>query len=365
MAKCVFATISFSAVRGSIAAALRATDPSAYRDYCRAAWRQLRGEVRTAGTPELWRYTADLIYLIENPVVREAFFPSESQRFAVEPAIAEDGKEIRQIAKKHEGDQAAKAIAFWWDNQPAAFRVARDGSAGVAGFYCMFDPFGVNETLLAQDQVVSNWWQHVQSNGVENNEKVLFLRRWLSREDGESPSSVQAACWLDIKRTYMELRPSLRRVYLTVHDLPTYAPVAIKLGFRPLADCNATFDGKLYHTAMLDFGISSVDGWISGLVAAELGVEEIGILDVDARELVLDGVRTDLTKLEFDVLRYLVQNEGKAISRDKLLDDVWGQTYHGGSNVVDVVIRAVRKKIGPRADMVETVRGVGYRFRSN
>ena len=353
------------AVRGSIAAALRATDPSAYRDYCRAAWRQLRGEVRTAGTPELWRYTADLIYLIENPVVREAFFPSESQRFAVEPAIAEDGKEIRQIAKKHEGDQAAKTIAFWWDNQPAAFRVARDGSARVAGFYCMFDPRGVNETLLSQDPVVSNWWQQVQSNRVENNEKVLFLRRWLSREDGESPSPVQAACWLDIKRTYMELRPNLRRVYLTVHDLPTYAPVAIKLGFRPLADCNVTFDGKIYHTAMLDFGFSSVDGWISGLVAAELGVEEIGILDVDARELVLDGVRTDLTKLEFDVLRYLIQNEGKAISRDKLLDDVWGQTYHGGSNVVDVVIRSVRKKIGPRADMIETVRGVGYRFRNN
>jgi hypothetical protein len=185
----------------------------------------------------------------------------------------------------------------------------------------------------------------------------------LSREEGELPSAVQAACWLDIKRTYMELRPNLRRVYLTVHDLPTYAPVAIKLGFRPLADCNVAFDGKLYHTAILDFGPSSVDGWISGLVAAELGVEENAILDIDARELVLDGVRVDLTKLEFDVLRYLSQNEGKAISRDQLLDDVWGQTYHGGSNVVDVVIRSLRNKIGTRSEMIETVRGVGYRFR--
>ena len=182
------------------------------------------------------------------------------------------------------------------------------------------------------------------SNRVENNEKVLFLRRWLSREEGESPSPVQAACWLDIKRTYMELRPNLRRVYLTVHDLPIYAPVAIKLGFRPLADCNVPLDGSLYHTAMLDFGPSSVDGWISGLVAAELGAEENGILDVDARELTLDGVRVDLTKLEFEVLHYLSQNEGKAISRDQLLDDVWGQTYHGGSNVVDVVIRALTKE---------------------
>jgi hypothetical protein len=351
------------AVRGSIAAALQAADPSAYREYCRAALRQLRGEVRTAGTPELWRYTADLIYLIENPVVREAFFPSESPQFAVEPALAKDGREIRQITKKHEGDEALKTIAFWWDNQPAAFRVARDDSDRVAGFYCMFDPCGVNKTLLAQDPIISKWWHHLRSNRVENNEKVLFLRRWLSREEGELPSPVQAACWLDIKRTYMELRPNLRRVYLTVHDLPIYAPVAIKLGFRPLADCNVLLDGSLYHTAMLDFGPSSVDGWISGLVAAELGAEENGILDVDARELTLDGVRVDLTKLEFEVLHYLSQNEGKAISRDQLLDDVWGQTYHGGSNVVDVVIRSLRKKIGTRSEMIETVRGVGYRFR--
>jgi hypothetical protein len=229
----------------------------------------------------------------------------------------------------------------------------------------MFDPHSVNTTFLTQDPVVSNWWRHVQTSRLESNEKLLFLRRWLSRQGGESPSPVQAACWLDIKRTYMELRPHLRRVYLTVFDLATYAPVATKLGFRPLADCSVTFDGKLYHTAMLDFGPASVDGWIRGLVAAELGVEEIGILDADARALVIDGVRLELTKLEFEVLRYLIQNEGKAISRDKLLDDVWGQTYHGGSNVVDVVVRSLRQKIGTRSETIETVRGLGYRFRSS
>jgi hypothetical protein len=201
--------------------------------------------------------------------------------------------------------------------------------------------------------------------GVQNTEKVLFLRRWLSWDEGESPSPVQAACWLDIKRTYMELRPNLRRVYLTVRDLTAYAPVALKLGFSPLSECDREMDGDTYHTAMLDFGPSSVDGWISSLVAAELGMEEEKVLDTEARELVLDGARVNLTKLEFDVLHYLSQNDGKAISRDRLLDDVWGLSYHGGSNVVDVVIRALRKKIGPQADMIETVRGVGYRFRKN
>ncbi len=351
------------AVRGSIAAALRATDPSAYRDYCHAAWRQLRGEVRAAGALELWRYTADLIYLIENPVIREAFFPSQSPRFAVEPAIAGDDKHIRHITKKHEGDQAAKAIGLWWDRQTSAFSVARDAGDGVAGFYCMFDPRAADEALLARDPVAYRWWHHVQSNRLASNEKVLFLRRWLSREEGEAPSPVQAACWLDIKRTYMELRPNLRRVYLTLRDLPTYAPVALKLGFRPLEDCRVTLDGRIYHTAMLDFGPLSVDGWISGLVGAELGVEEASLLDVDARALVQDGVRVGLTNLEFQVLHYLVQREGKAVSRDTLLDDVWGQTYHGGSNVVDVVVRSLRQKMGSRSEAIETVRGVGYRFR--
>jgi hypothetical protein len=72
----------------------------------------------------------------------------------------------------------------------------------------------------------------------------------------------------------MELRPRLRRVYLTVVDLPAYAPAAVKLGFIPLTDVPVDPDGKTYHTAMLDFGPSSVDGWLAGLVADELGIEE-------------------------------------------------------------------------------------------
>lgn len=353
------------AVRPTIAAALQAADPIKFREYGRAAWRQLRGEVKRAGPPDLWRYTADLIYLIENPVVREAFFPSESQQFSVEPAVQQDGKHIHRLAQRHEGNTALNAIDFWWDNYPQAFHVVRDAANKVVGFYCMFEPTGIRETLFTKDPIVFNWWQHLRGRGVENTEKVLFLRRWLSWDEGESPSPVQAACWLDIKRTYMELRPNLRRVYLTVGDLETYAPVALKLGFSPLSECDADMDGNLYHTAMLDFGPASVDGWISNLVGTELGVGEEKLLDAEARELVLDGARVNLTKLEFDVFHYLSQNDGKAISRDRLLDDVWGLSYHGGSNVVDVVIRALRKKIGPRADMIETVRGVGYRFRNS
>ena len=70
----------------------------------------------------------------------------------------------------------------------------------------------------------------------------------------------------------MQLRPSLRRLYTAVRDLPTYAPMVLPLGFAPLAEANVGFDGVMYHSAVLDFGPSSVDGWLARLVGAELGV---------------------------------------------------------------------------------------------
>ncbi len=114
---------------------------------------------------------------------------------------------------------------------------------------------------------------------------------------------------------------------------------------------------------MLDFGPSSVDGWLARLVAEELGVEENGLLDSAARELALNGRRVSLSKLEFGVMEYLQRHAGEAIPRVTLLEKIWEQSYDGGSNVVDVVIRALRKKLAEKAFVIETVQGVGYRLR--
>ena len=115
---------------------------------------------------------------------------------------------------------------------------------------------------------------------------------------------------MDVKRKYLELRPNLRRVYLTLRDLEPYAAAATKLGFRVLAETG----GDGYHSAMLDFGPSSVDGWLARLVAAELRVEEDGLLDCAARELVLNGRRIGLTKLEFGVMEYLHRRAGLPVA---------------------------------------------------
>jgi hypothetical protein len=75
---------------------------------------------------------------------------------------------------------------------------------------------------------------------------------------------------------------------------------------------------------MLDFGTNSVDGWLARFVAAELGVNGDELLDVKARELVIDGQRLPLTPLEFSVMRYLHEREGSAVARESLLRDVGG-----------------------------------------
>ena len=68
------------------------------------------------------------------------------------------------------------------------------------------------------------------------------------------------------------------------------------------------------------------------------------------------------TRLEFQVFQFLMQRQGQAVSREVLRREVWGHRGDGASNVVDAVIRSLRKKLGPRASTIETVSGVGYRF---
>jgi hypothetical protein len=142
-----------------------------------------------------------------------------------------------------------------------------------------------------------------------------------------------------------------------------YAPALGELGFQATSSTDTTLDGELYRTAMLDFGPSSVDGWLGGLVAKELGSQCTELLDVEARELVIEGQRVPLTPLEFSVMSYLHEHEDSAVGRESLLRDVWGHKYDVGSNVVDVVVRALRRKLGQHGSMIETVPGFGYRFR--
>jgi len=350
------------AVQEPVARFLQASDPARYRDLRRAAWRQLRAEVRTAPPSQLWRYTADMLYLIENPVVREAFFPSGAQPLAVEPAQPSDTEAIRTIARRHEGAGAARMLVEWFERAPETISVIRDRDGLVIAFFCLLDRAHMLMPAV-DDPVVNAWRAHLVAVPVPERQHVLGLRRWLDMEYGELPCPSQAACWLDVKRTYMVLRPDLRRMYTTVTDVPTYWPVVQPLGFTPVVGAPIRIDAADYVSVWLDFGSDSVDGWLSRLAAGELEVQDATGLDEGSHELSVAGERIPLTPLEFGVMRSLRQANGAGVSRDRLLDEVWGYDFDGGSNVVDVVVSGLRHKLGKRRDKLETVRGVGYRLR--
>jgi Transcriptional regulatory protein, C terminal len=351
------------AVRDAIGGFLRGTNPVRHRRYRRAAWRELRDEVRDATPAELWRYTADMLYLIENPVIREAFFPTGAQPLAVEPARPEDADAVQAIARRHDTPAAAAALKSWWEAAPETFSVVRDREGVVTGFLSLLT---IDHMLRPpfDDPVVGAWRDHLRAVPVPKGQRALGLRRWLDASRGELPCACQAACWLDVKRTYMALRPALRRMYVVVHDVPTYWPVVEKLGFRPIADAGVELGGVDYASVALDFGPGSVDGWLADLVGAELGVEGAETADEGAREISVRGRPVPLTPLEYGLFTHLRQREGKAVSRAELLREVWGTEFTGGSNVVDAVVRSLRRKLGPAASVLETVRGSGYRLRA-
>jgi Transcriptional regulatory protein, C terminal len=219
--------------------------------------------------------------------------------------------------------------------------------------------------LVKGDPVVESWARHLRSHPLAGREVALGFRRWLDAERGEAPGLVQAASWLDVKRTYMALRPALRRIYVVVRDVRTYWPIVERLGFRPIDDGPAVLDGRDYTTVALDFGPGSVDGWLMGLLSAQLGLSSEPVVDINARELTVAGKRVTLTPLESGLFRTLRDNEGRTVSRAELLREVWGTDFTGGSNVVDAVVRSLRVKLGRSAIIVESVRGSGYRLRAD
>ncbi|WP_423065451.1 response regulator transcription factor [Devosia sp. CN2-171] len=86
------------------------------------------------------------------------------------------------------------------------------------------------------------------------------------------------------------------------------------------------------------------------------------VLDPQSRGVTRDGVPITLTVLEFDLLRYLMANAGKVVSRERLLNSVWEYGYDPGTKIVDVYVRYVRAKIDieDQPSLIQTVRGVGY-----
>lgn len=90
----------------------------------------------------------------------------------------------------------------------------------------------------------------------------------------------------------------------------------------------------------------------------------VGKLKLDnlAHTVEVDGAEVALTLKEYELLRFMMENQGVAFSREQLLDHIWDYGYAGGTRTVDVHIQTLRAKLGVCGELVETVRGIGYRF---
>ena len=98
--------------------------------------------------------------------------------------------------------------------------------------------------------------------------------------------------------------------------------------------------------------------------ASAQGVMKFGGLEINipARTVTVDGQKVDLTPKEYDLLFYLVENRNIALSRDKLLSDIWGYDFFGDDRTIDTHIKNLRNNLGPYRDYIVTLRGVGYKF---
>ncbi|TDM20370.1 response regulator transcription factor [Macrococcoides canis] len=80
----------------------------------------------------------------------------------------------------------------------------------------------------------------------------------------------------------------------------------------------------------------------------------------NVREVYLDGVNIELTQKEYDLLYYFIENKNQVLDREQIIEHVWGFDYAGDTNIVDVYVRYIRKKLGQSHDYIKSVRGIGY-----
>ena len=86
------------------------------------------------------------------------------------------------------------------------------------------------------------------------------------------------------------------------------------------------------------------------------------VIDNDARTVKVDGKIVELSFREYELLKYLIDNENIALSRDKILNTVWNYDYYGDSRTIDSHIKKIRHKIGKKGKYIQTIRGIGYKF---
>ena len=86
------------------------------------------------------------------------------------------------------------------------------------------------------------------------------------------------------------------------------------------------------------------------------------VINPEGRTVTVDGKQIEMSLREYELLKYLVDNQNIALSRDKILNNVWNYDYYGDSRTIDSHIKKIRHKIGKKGKYIQTIRGIGYKF---
>ena len=110
--------------------------------------------------------------------------------------------------------------------------------------------------------------------------------------------------------------------------------------------------------------VARVEAIIKRSKAIEKHVKDYGGIesDADGRTVKVDGKQIELSLREYELLKYLIDNSNIALSRDKILNNVWNYDYYGDSRTIDSHIKKIRHKLGKKGKYIQTMRGVGYKF---
>jgi hypothetical protein len=343
-------------VRLAVVSRLRALDPVRHRALRLAALAHLEGASKDAAPtgPNAWRLTADLLFIVEHPEIREAFFPSHETTILVDSALPGDRDAVLAIAQRHEPPETVRAFEHWWTHGRAFFDVARDITGKVLGFAIVAASSAVPRAIVEGDPLVRAWVADLET-GPGRDRGALFVRRVLSADHGEDPCDARGALWLAAKRAYVA-RPGQWALY-TATRKPSMLRLVQKFGFRA-SGIAAGDDGTL----LLEFGAAGIWSWLRRLAREDVEPAAGGWrVAPSSRGLLVDGRSIALSPLEYGVIVELVAAGGAVVTRDELLDRVWKQR-HTGSNVVDALVRLLRKKLDRHAADIETVKGHGFRI---
>ena len=163
-------------------------------------------------------------------------------------------------------------------------------------------------------------------------------------------------------------------VYITYKLLDIADPVSythLDVYKRQELDIVIGLDGGADDYMTKPFGVLELSARIRTLlrrrskapVTEDVISQDIISVDRKTREVTVDGAKVELTLKEFELLTYLLENKARVVTREELLNHIWGYDYDGETRTLDMHIRTLRQKLGAEAGaMVKTIRGVGYRL---